>query len=583
MTGEVVLSSALRNNLLSLQRTQSSIDKVQGVLATGLKVSSALDNPQSFFASQSLKNRSSDLTRLLDGIGQSIQTIKAADAGVTSLTKLVEQAQSIADSARDAITNGSKEAAVTGNRSLKGITDVAAMTGVGTNAEISFTYRAADATTNSTLSDAGGGAGTVVIASGDSIDQVITKINDITNASGEAVLKAELNGAGQLSVKALNGGIFTMAFDQNGTGAASGAIGANPNTQATDLAFASALGFGGQALATSVTGTTSTNQLTEISVTALANTKLSSGLFYNNGGTGFSDASDLLTAVDDSDGGGQVRFVGTTAANLVFSVNGTKTQSVAIAGTSIQGLVDGINNSTSIGTLVKASYDQTTGQFSIEAKDATVSTINVSLDGGTAESGRADFGFGTKTGAAAVGGATNLNVGETFIFASAASTLAQYEDDYNTIRTQIDELVEDSGYRGVNLLAGDTLDTYFNEDRSNKLSTIGSALDSNGLGLEEADFSRLETIEQTATEARTGLTALRSFGGTLSNSLSVIQTRENFTKTMVETLNEGSDKLTVADQNEEGAKLLALQTRQQLGVTALSLAAQAQQSVLRLF
>jgi flagellin-like hook-associated protein FlgL len=69
----------------------------------------------------------------------------------------------------------------------------------------------------------------------------------------------------------------------------------------------------------------------------------------------------------------------------------------------------------------------------------------------------------------------------------------------------------------------------------------------------------------------------------LATSLSIIQTRESFTKSLVETLNEGSDKLVVADQNEEGAKLLALQTRQQLGITALSLASQAQQAVLRLF
>ncbi|HEY8963972.1 MAG TPA: flagellin, partial [Alphaproteobacteria bacterium] len=166
---------------------------------------------------------------------------------------------------------------------------------------------------------------------------------------------------------------------------------------------------------------------------------------------------------------------------------------------------------------------------------------------------------------------------------SAASTLAQYENDYNTIRDQINDLVEDAGYRGVNLINGDTLETYFNEDRSNKLSTVGQTLDSDGLGLAAADFSTLETIETTTNEARAGLATLRSFGGTLANSLSVIQTRETFTKSLVETLNEGSDKLTIADQNEEGAKLLALQTRQQLGVTALSLAAQAQQSVLRLF
>jgi flagellin-like hook-associated protein FlgL len=194
----------------------------------------------------------------------------------------------------------------------------------------------------------------------------------------------------------------------------------------------------------------------------------------------------------------------------------------------------------------------------------------------------ADFDFGTSS-ALTPGATAGINTAETYVLASAASTLSKYEDDYNTIRDQIDALVKDSGYRGVNLINGDTLDTYFNEDRSNKLSTVGQALTSDGLGLGKADFSRLDTIQTTGDQARAALSTLRSFGGTLSNSLSVIQTRQDFTNSLIQTLNEGSDKLTVADQNEEGAKLLALQTRQQLGVTALSLASQAQQSVLRLF
>ena len=82
---------------------------------------------------------------------------------------------------------------------------------------------------------------------------------------------------------------------------------------------------------------------------------------------------------------------------------------------------------------------------------------------------------------------------------------------------------------------------------------------------------------------REALGLVRNFGSTLANDLSVIQARETFTKGIINTLTEGSDKLTVADQNEEGAKLLALQTRQSLGVTALSLASQSQQSILRLF
>lgn len=604
MTGEVVLSSALRNNLLSLQRTQSSIDKTQGVLATGLKVSSALDNPQNFFASQSLKNRSSDLTRLLDGIGQSVQTIKAADAGVSSLTKLVQQAQSIADSARDAVASGAKEASITGNVDLSNVTSNGAAGGLTSfssailnNAEIAFTVKKADGTAITTSA-----SGTVAISTGDSIDQLLTKINDLVDsATNEQVLKAELTSAGKLKITALNGASFSVAFNSDASGTPGGvAVAADTATQTTaDQALASALGFGSIALSTATGNTTGTAsaQFT-VGVTAVASTKLISGTFWETGGStaGKAEASDLLTNVVDTEGGSTARFVvsATETSGITLTINGTKTSSkINLQGTTIQGLVDGINNDSTIGNLVEAAYDADTGKFTIEAIDSSVSTIKILVDGqdniAGASATRADFDFGTAVDSIGyrLGNGTSSTVGvdsgETFVLASAASTLAQYEDDYNTIRTQINELVEDSGYRGVNLLNGDTLETYFNEDRSNKLSTFGTKLDADGLGLAAADFSTLETIETTATEARNGLTALRSFGGTLSNSLSVIQTREDFTKSLVETLNEGSDKLTIADQNEEGAKLLALQTRQQLGVTALSLAAQAQQSVLRLF
>jgi len=598
MSNEVVLSSALRSNLLSLQRTQSSIDKVQNVLATGLKVSSALDNPQNFFASQSLKNRSSDLTKLLDGIGQSIQTIKAADAGVTGLTKLVEQAQSIVDSARDAISSGAKEASITGSVDLSDITSngatggLTSVTGIANGAEISFQVK--DKTGAAVDVNA---QGQVSIATGDSIDQLVAKINDLVNSvTGDAVLHAELTSAGKLKITALDGGSFTTTFDADGGGSGNtgntgvgsfDSAAVNAAGVAADQAFAGALGFGSVAKQTEVISTVSGTQLYNVSATALNSTKLTSGVFYREGAgnTGFARASDALQAVVDTEAGSTERFTADLTSNITITVNGTKTSSaIAIVGTSIQGLVDGINNDSTIGNLVEASYDETTGKFSIEAISSSVQTVKVAsttVTGGALA--KADFDFGTQLNNAAPATGTATSLAETYVLANAASTLAQYENDYNVVRTQIDELVSDSGYRGVNLIGGDTLETYFNEDRTNKLSTVGTALDSDGLGLAEADFSTLTTIDATATEARSALTALRSFGGTLSNSLSIIQTREDFTKSLVETLTEGSDKLTLADQNEEGAKLLALQTRQQLGVTALSLAAQAQQSVLRLF
>jgi flagellin-like hook-associated protein FlgL len=81
----IVLSASVRQNLLSLQSTAEMLGTVQNHLATGRKVNSALDNPKSFFTASSLTNRSSDLSNLLDDMGQSIQVLKAADQGITSI------------------------------------------------------------------------------------------------------------------------------------------------------------------------------------------------------------------------------------------------------------------------------------------------------------------------------------------------------------------------------------------------------------------------------------------------------------------------------------------------------------------
>src|SRR3954469_4062543 len=102
MSSNITLSAAVRQNLLSLQNTASLMSSTQNRLATGKKVNSALDNPGSFFTSQSLNNRASDLNSLLDSIGQATQTLAAADTGITSLTKLVQSAKSIAQQARQA-------------------------------------------------------------------------------------------------------------------------------------------------------------------------------------------------------------------------------------------------------------------------------------------------------------------------------------------------------------------------------------------------------------------------------------------------------------------------------------------------
>ncbi|HEY8567084.1 MAG TPA: hypothetical protein VIL65_16425, partial [Beijerinckiaceae bacterium] len=104
----ISLTTAMRGNLLSLQNTQSLITTTQNKLATGLKVSSALDNAQSFFQASAMNNRASDLARLQDGMGLAIKTFEAADKGIKAMTKIAENMAAVAKSALDATTVASR-------------------------------------------------------------------------------------------------------------------------------------------------------------------------------------------------------------------------------------------------------------------------------------------------------------------------------------------------------------------------------------------------------------------------------------------------------------------------------------------
>jgi flagellin len=96
MTSNIVLTAAVRQNLLSLQGTAELLSTTQTRLATGKKVNSALDNPTNFFTAAGLDARASDISNLLDSIGNGVQVLQAADTGITSLQKLIDTAKSIA-------------------------------------------------------------------------------------------------------------------------------------------------------------------------------------------------------------------------------------------------------------------------------------------------------------------------------------------------------------------------------------------------------------------------------------------------------------------------------------------------------
>ena len=173
----------------------------------------------------------------------------------------------------------------------------------------------------------------------------------------------------------------------------------------------------------------------------------------------------------------------------------------------------------------------------------------------------------------------------------------KYMDQFNAIRGQIDAMADDSGYKGINLLKSGSLTVKFSEGTS-ALTIAGVDASSGGrdgstitgLGIRAGAAwntgtaaAQKDAIEQAISDTTDAIAKLRTDASTFGNNYSIVQTREEFTKNLINVLEEGADKLTLADMNEESANMLALQTRQQLAINSLSLASQAAQSVLKLF
>jgi flagellin-like hook-associated protein FlgL len=199
----IVLSASVRQNLLSLQSTAELLSTTQNRLSSGKKVNSALDNPTNFFTAQGLDNRASDINNLLDGIGNGVQVLQAANTGLTSLQKLVDTAKSIASQVLQTTTGYSPKSIVTSAAALggtpanlvDGVTikagDVLAIaaTGGGTATSITFGANESLAQLNTTL------AANNLTASLDSANKlVITTTNDAASSTIGAITYTNTGG-----------------------------------------------------------------------------------------------------------------------------------------------------------------------------------------------------------------------------------------------------------------------------------------------------------------------------------------------------------------------------------------------------
>ncbi len=277
---------------------------------------------------------------------------------------------------------------------------------------------------------------------------------------------------------------------------------------------------------------------------------------------GFDTAAVTTGSVDLSGG-----LLPASGGNLLINV-GSTTYTVAI--TASESLAN-----------IEAAINGTAGLGSSGAVTASDDTKHLVL---TANNTNTTFTVDANATSAALGVTTNSSTNNAVSPTSTTRTTLQ--GNYNALLSQIDQLAGDASYNGVNLLNGDNLKVLFNEIGTSSLTISGVTFNSSGLGLSSiaaGGFQSNTTVATTETAINAAISKVRAQTETFGTNASTIQTRQTFEQNMINTLQTGAANLVVADQNQESANLLTLQTHQQLEISALSIANQANQSVLKLF
>lgn len=527
----IVLSASVRQNLLSLQSTADLLSTTQNRLATGKKVNTALDNPTNFFTAAGLDSRAGDINNLLDGIGNGVQVLQAANTGITSLQKLVDTAKSIANQAlqipvgydsKSTITTPINPGATADN--LLGTPDPANAVFTGTPANSKLTVATAISATT-TLS---GGANTNSIGTSFAVNDTIT-VNGksltfrASGATGPNEIDVTDTVATLLSkIDALSGG--TPAASISGTGAITFNTGVTEdlNIQSSNTSALASMGLGTSVNKKRAEGPTALGGPPSLTLTIAA-----------------TNASSIPTNITFGKAAGQV----STLAQL----------NAALAPNNLQAVID-----------PKGFMTITTSNDAASSKIGAI--------GGTAAAAGELFA-----------GLTASDPVQNFASqTSRANLVAQY----NNIIDQITTTSQDASFNGINLLGGDQLKLVFNETGKSTLNIQGTTLTPAGLGLGKlssgSDFLDNTSANNTISSLNVASSILRSQASSLGSNLSIVQIRQEFAKNLINVLQTGSSNLTLADTNEEAANSQALSTRQSIAVSALALANQSQQSVLKL-
>jgi flagellin len=280
-------------------------------------------------------------------------------------------------------------------------------------------------------------------------------------------------------------------------------------------------------------------------------------------------------------------------------------------------LVNRTQGRLSSGKQVNSALDNPTNFFAAQSHSNRVADLTSRKDG------MSEAVQGIKAADAGITAITSLieaakGVAQSALATASMTERASYAVTYNTLMTQITQISSDSGYRGTNFLNAQNLTVEFAPTTNGAtlqikgFNSTNTGLSIGSVGISSAGHGQTAIAADTSTKTgttvnstiewdnsvtsnasnsirssskqlETALTTLRNKSLELSANLSVVTVRQSFTDSMINTLQTGADNLTLADTNQEGANMLMLQTRQSLGITSLSMASQAAQSVLKLF
>ncbi|KQP50196.1 flagellin N-terminal helical domain-containing protein [Methylobacterium sp. Leaf106] len=410
MSGSITLTSATRQNLLSLQDTANLLSTTQNRLSTGKKVNSALDNPTNFFTAQSLSARSSDISSLLDGISNGVQAIQAASQGITSITKLLETAKSTASQALADKTGGSSGISGGAKEQAAKVTATSTLASLGTTGatgETTFDFSGPtkDASLEITL---GGNKSTIRIdsatlaSSGTDLSKV-TSDQLLTAINGQIANNSAL--AGKVSAGTSPDGRIT--FSTTTTGASASLTVAGSANSTIDIGY-------GKSTTTPTSATVTANAALAVAtdfstgsaslVVSDGNTSVQVKLDKNSatdelGGTLGASASrtDVAKAINK-----QLKDSGSTATVELSSTNSLVFKSADVgpdAQISVIGGIDttGGNGAAGIGF---STFTASTPAAGTAAADSTTTVVGVPNGAAAAAS----------TGTGTVGGRTNFTV-----------------------------------------------------------------------------------------------------------------------------------------------------------------------------